>query len=69
MDKGRAALIAGMFLGIIIGKVSFKLLGYIVKMLFDNILIQLFAYMIGIMLILVIFILLLKLLRFVIERN
>ena len=69
MDKGRAALIAGMFLGIIIGKVSFKLLEYIVKMLFDNILIQLFAYMIGIMLILVIFILLLKLLRFVIERN
>ena len=69
MDKGRAALIAGIFLGIIIGKVSFKLLGYIVKMLFDNILIQLFAYMIGIMLILVIFILLLKLLRFVIERN
>lgn len=69
MDKGRVALIAGMILGLIIGKVSFKLLGYIVKMLFDNVLVQCFAYMIGIILIFGIFILLLKLLRFVIERT
>lgn len=69
MDKGRFALIAGMFIGMIIGRILFDILEYAVKLLFNNALIQVIAYMIGVIIIFALFILFLKLVRYVIENK
>lgn len=66
--KKSCGIILGIFLGLLYGKVSLELLHYIVDTFFDNGLIQIIAYMVGVIIIFGILLLLIKLLRFVIER-